>query len=204
MMSHLELMTDQIYSPSPLISFLEVASPLSSCCCCSVTQSCPALADPMDCSTPAFLALQYLLDFAQTHVHQVRDAIQLSYPLLSLLLPALIFPSIRFFSNFSTLGIRWPEYWSFSFSISPYNEYSELIFLRIEWLDLLAVQGTQESSPAPHFKSINSLVLILLYGPALTSVHDNRQNHSFDYMDLCQQNDICFLICCLVFGLKLL
>ena len=141
MMSHLELMTDQIYSPSPLISFLEVASPLSSCCCL-VTQSCPSLCDPMDCSTPAFPALQYLLDFAQTHVHQVRDAIQLSHPLLSLLLPALIFPSIRFFSNLSTLGIRWPEYWSFSFSISPYNEYSELIFLRIEWMDLLAVQGT--------------------------------------------------------------
>ena len=153
MMSHLELMTDQMYSPSPLISFLEVASPLSSCCCCSVTQSCPALCDPMNCSTPAFPALQYLLDFAQTHVHQVRDAIQLSHPLLSLLLPALIFPSIRFFSNLSTLGIRWPEYWSFSFSISPYNEYSELILLRIEWLDLLAVQGTQESSPAPHFKA---------------------------------------------------
>ena len=157
MMSPLELMTDHIYSPSPLISFLEAASPLSSCCCCSVTQSCPALVDPMDCSTPAFPALQYLLEFAQTHVHQVRDAIQLSHPLLSPLLPALIFPSIRFFSSLPTLGIRLPEYWSFSFSISPYNQYSELIFLRIEWLDLLAVQGTLKSLLQHHISKASTL-----------------------------------------------
>ena len=82
MISHLVLMTDQIYSSSPLISFLEAASPLSSCCC-SVTQSCPALCVPMDCSTPTFPVLQYLLEPAQTH------AIQPSYPLLLPLLPAL-------------------------------------------------------------------------------------------------------------------
>ena len=72
--------------------------------------------------------------------------------------------------------IRWPKYWSFSLSISPSNEYSELISFRMDWLDLLAVQGTLESSPAPQFQSSNSLVLSLLYGPTLTSVHDYWKN----------------------------
>ena len=84
-----------------------------------------------------------------------------------LFLPS-IFPSIRVFSNESTLHIRWPKYWSFSFSIRPANEYSGLISLRIDWLDLLAVQGTQESSPTPQLKSINSSVLSFLYSPALS------------------------------------
>ena len=81
----------------------------------------------------------------------------LCHPLL--LLPS-IFPSIRVFSNKSVLCIQWPNYWSFSFSISPSNEYSGLISFRIDWLDLLEVQGTLESSPTPQFKSINSSVLI--------------------------------------------
>ena len=75
-----------------------------------------------------------------------------------LLLPS-VFPSIRVFSNESVLRIRWPKYWSFSFSISPSNEYSGMISSRMDWLDLLAVQGTQESSPTPQFKSICSSVL---------------------------------------------
>ena len=79
------------------------------------------------------------------------------------LLPPSIFPSIRVFSNESALLIRWPKYWRFSFSISPSNEYSGLISLRIDWFNLLAVQGTQESSPTPQFKSINSLALSFLY-----------------------------------------
>ena len=82
---------------------------------------------------------------AQTHVHQVSDAIQQSHPLLSLSPPAAIFPSIRVFSNESALHIRWPKYWSFSFSISLSNEYSGLISFRMDWLDLLAVQGTLKS-----------------------------------------------------------
>ena len=82
------------------------------------------------------------------------------------------FPSIRVFSNESVLYIRWPKYWSFSFSISPSNEYSGLISFRIDWFDLLAVQGTQESSPTPQLKSISSSALSVRYGPALTSVHD--------------------------------
>ena len=81
-----------------------------------------------------------------------------------LLLPHSIFPSIRVFSNESILHIRWPKYWSFSFSISHSNEYSRLISLRMEWLGLLTVQGTlQESSSTPQFKSINSSVLNFLY-----------------------------------------
>ena len=94
-----------------------------------------------------------------------------------LLLPLSIFPSVRVFSNESALHIRWPKYWSFSFSISPSNEYSGLSYFRMDWLDLLAVQ---ESSPIPDFKGINSLVLSFLYNPTPTSIHDYRKNHSFD------------------------
>ena len=89
----------------------------------------------------------------------------LCHPLL--LLPS-IFPSIRLFSNESVLHFRWPKSWSFSFNISPSNEYSALISFRMDWLDLLAVQGTLESSPTPQFKSINSLALSFLYSPTLT------------------------------------
>ena len=99
----------------------------------------------------------------------------LCHPLL--LLPP-IPPSIRVFSNESALRIRWPKYWSFSFSIIPPNEYSVLISLRMDWLDLLAVQGTQDSSPTPQFKSINSSALSFLHSPTLTSIHDHRENHS--------------------------
>ena len=90
-----------------------------------------------------------------------------------LLFPPSVFPSIRVFSNESALRVRWPKYWSFTFSISASNEYSGLISFRMDWLDLLVVQDSQESSPAPQFESINSSVLSLLYGLTLTSVHEN-------------------------------
>ena len=96
-----------------------------------------------------------------------------------LLLPS-IFPSIKVFSNESVLHIRWQKYWSFSFSISPSNEYSGLISFRMDWLELLAVQGTQESSPTPQFKSINSSALSYLYSSTVTSIHDHWKNHSLD------------------------
>ena len=96
-----------------------------------------------------------------------------------LLLPA-IFPSTRIFSNESALPIRWPKYWSFSFSISPSNEHPGLISFRMDWLDLLAVQGILESSPTPQFKSINYSALSFLYSPTLTSIHDHWKNHSLD------------------------
>ena len=105
-----------------------------------------------------------------------------------LLLPS-IFPSIWIFSN-GSIHIRWPKYQSFSFSIRPSNEYSGLISFRIYWLDLLAVQKTQDSSPTPQFKSINSSVLSFLYGATLTSIHDYWKNHTFDKMDLCWQSNV--------------
>ena len=111
----------------------------------------------------------------------------LCHPLL--LLPS-IFPSIRVFSKESVLHIRWPKYWNFSFSISPSNEYSGLISYRIDWFDILAVQGTLESSPTPQFKSINSLALSFLYSPTLTSIHDYWKNDSFDYTTLCWQSNV--------------
>ena len=101
----------------------------------------PTLCDPMDRSTPGFPVLHYLPEFAQTPVHWVSDAIQPSRPLF---LPPSIFPSIRVFSN-ESLRIRWPKYCSFSSSISLSNEYSGLISFRIDWLELLAVQGTLKS-----------------------------------------------------------
>ena len=119
------------------------AVPQLSLYCCSVAQSCPALCDPMNCSVPSFPVLHYLPEFAQTHVHWVGDGIQPSHPLLPSLLLLSIFPSIRVFSNELALHIRWTKYWSCSISSS--NEYSGLIFFRIDWFDL---QGTlKKSSP---------------------------------------------------------
>ena len=99
----------------------------------------------MDCSMPGFPVLHHLAELAQTHVHRVSDAIQPSHPLLSPSPLPSIFPSIRVSSNELTDSIRWPKYWNFSFTVSPSNEYSELISFRIDWLDLLAVQGTLKS-----------------------------------------------------------
>ena len=101
--------------------------------------------DPMDCSMPGFPVLLYLPEFAQTHVHWVNGATQSFHPLSPLLFLSSIFPSIRVFSNESVLCIRWPNYWSFSFSISPSSEYLGLVSFRMDWLGLLAVQGTLKS-----------------------------------------------------------
>ena len=96
-----------------------------------------------------------------------------------LLLPP-IPPSIKVFSNESTLCMRWPKYWSFSFSISSSKEHPGLISFRMDWLDLLAVQETLKSPPTPQFKSINSSALSFLHNPTLTSIHDQWKNHSLD------------------------
>ena len=96
-----------------------------------------------------------------------------------LLLPS-IFPSIRVFSNELALCVKWPKYWSFNFSISPYSEYSGLISFRIDWFNLLTVQGSLKSLSAPQFESINCLVFSILYGPTLTSLHDYWKNHGFE------------------------
>ena len=118
------------------------------------------------------LVLHCLPEFVQTQVHCSDNVIQLFHFLLSFLHLASVFPSIRVFSNELALRIRWPKYWSFSFSISPSNEWSVLISFSIGWFDLLAVQGILKSSLVPQFESINSSPLSLLYGPTLTSEHD--------------------------------
>ena len=111
----------------------------------SVAQSCLTLCDPMDCSMPGFPVHHQLPEHIQTHVHWVRYDIQLSHPLSSPSPPAFNLPSIRVFSNESVLHIRWPNYWTFSFSLSPSNEYSGLNPFRLDWLNLLDVQGTLKS-----------------------------------------------------------
>ena len=123
----------------------------------SVAQSCPALCNPVDCSTPGLPVhhqLQSLLKLMSIESVMPSNHLILCRPLL--LLPS-IFPSIRVFSNESALPIRWPQYWSFSFSISPSNEYSRLISFRMDWLDCLAVQGTLKSLLQHHSSKASSL-----------------------------------------------
>ena len=135
----------------------------------------------MNRSTPGLPIHHQLLEFTQTHVHRVGDAIQPSHPLSSPSPPAFNFPSIRVFSSESALRMRWPKYCSFSFSISPSNEHLGLISFRMDWLDLLAVQGTLKSLlPTPRFKSISSSAHSFLHNPTLTSIHDHWKNHSLD------------------------
>ena len=123
----------------------------------SVAQLCLTLWDPMDCSTPGFPVQNQLPELAQIHVHWVSDAIQPSHPVLSPSPPALNLSQIKVFSNESTLCIRWPKYWNFSFSTSPFKEYSGLISFRMDWLDLLALQGTLKSLLQHH--SSKALIL---------------------------------------------
>ena len=144
-------------------------------CCCSVAQMCLTF---WDCSTPGFPVLHPLPEFAQTHVHWISDAIQPSHPLLSPSPPALNL-SQHVISNESALHIRWPEYWSFSFSISPSNEYSGLISFRMDWFDLLAGQETLKSLLQQH-SSKASILWCSAYTPTITSIHDYWKNHSFD------------------------
>ena len=137
-------------------------------------QSCPTLCDTMDWSTPGFPVHHQLLELAQTHIHWVGDPIQhliLCCPLL--LLPS-VFPRIRVFPNESVLCIRWPEYWTFSFSISPSNEYSGFISFRIDWFDLLAVQGTlksllQHHSSKPSILQHSAFYMVQLSHPYMTT-----------------------------------
>ena len=152
----------------------------------------------MDCSTPAFPALHYLLEFSQTHVHWVSDAIQLSHPLSS--------PSPPTFSISQHQGLfQW---------VSSSHQVAKLLELQLQqqslqWIfrtDFLygglvgspcSPRDSQESSPTPQFKSTSSLALNFLYSPTFTSIHDCWKNHSFDKMDLCWQTWLCFLTCCL-------
>ena len=129
---------------------------------------------------------QSLLKLMSTESVMPSNHLVLCRPLL---LPPSIFPSIRVFSNELVLCIRWPKDWTFSFSISPSNEYSGPVSFRMDWFDLLVVQRTLKSFPTPQFKSINSLALSFLYSPTLTSILDYRKNHSFDYTELCRHSN---------------
>ena len=138
-----------------------------------VAQSCPTLCNPMIAAHLASLSItnsRSLLKLMPIESVMPSSHLILCCPLL--LLPS-ICPSIRVFSNESTLHMRWPKYWSFSFSINPSNEHPGLICFRMDWLDLLAIQGTLKSFPKPHFKNINSLVLSFLHSSTLTSIHDH-------------------------------
>ena len=146
----------------------------------SVAQSCLTLCDPMNHSTPGLPVHRQLLEFTQTHVHRVggcHPAISSSVVPFSSPIP----PSIRVFSNESTLRMRWPKYWSFSFSIIPSKEHPGLISFRINWLDLLAVQGTLKSLLQHHSSKASILrCSAFLHSPTFTSIHDHRKNHSLD------------------------
>ena len=145
----------------------------------SVAQLCLTLCDPMDYSMPGFLVHHQLLELAQTQVHRAGDAINHLILCCPFLLPS-VFPSIRIFSNESALRIRWPKYWSFSFSMSPSNEYSRLISFRMDWLDLLAVQGTLKSLLQHHSSKASVLRHSAFFVSNSHSVHDCWENHSFD------------------------
>ena len=147
------------------------------------------LCDSVDCSTSASLSFPVfwsLLKPMPIELVMPSNHLILCHPLL---LPPSIFLSIRVFSNGSALCIQWPKYWSFSFSIVlPINIQD---WFPLGLMDLLAVQGTlKESSLVSQFESINSLVLSLLYGPTLTSIHDYWKNHRFNYTDLCWHGDV--------------
>ena len=161
--------------------------------CCSVAKFCPTLCNPMDCSMPGFPVPHHLPELVQIHVHWVSDAIQPSHPLSSSSPPAFDPPQV--FSNESALCIRWPKDWSFSFSISPFNEYSGLISFRIDWFDLLQVQGTLKSLLQHHSSKASILwhstffmvqlshptfFMVLLSQHDVMILHDCWKNHSFD------------------------
>ena len=136
------------------------------------------LCDPMNRSTPGLPVHHHLR--SSLKLTSIKSVMPFSHLILCrplLLLPSL-FPIIMVFSSDSVNRIRWPKYGSFSFSISP--EYSGLISFRMDWLDLLAIQGTLKSLPTLQFKSISSSVLSFLHSPTLKSIHDHRKNHSLD------------------------
>ena len=158
--------------------------------CCSVAHSRPTLCNSVDSSTPGLAVPHHLPELAQTHVHRVGDAIQPSHPLSS--------PSPPTFSLSQHQGlfqlvlhIRWPKYWSFSFTISPSNEYSGLISFRIYWFDLLAIQQTLKSLPQHHSSKASVLQHSAFFMVQLSHPHmTTRKSVSLTYTDLCQQSDV--------------
>ena len=137
------------------------------------------LCDPMNCSTPGLPVHHHLPEFTQTHVHRIGDAIQPSHPLSALFLPAPNPSQHQSLSNESTLHLRWPKYWSFSFSIIPSKEHPGLIF-RMDWLDLLAVKGTLKSLLQHHSSKATILRCSAFFTVQLSHTHDHWKSHSLD------------------------
>ena len=156
----------------------------------SVAQLCPTLCDPMNHSMPGLPVHHQLPEFTQTHAHQVGDAIQPSHPLSSSSLPTPNPSQHKGFSSESTLRMRWPKYWSFSFGISPPNEHPGLISFRVDWLDLLAVQGTLKSLLQQHSSKASIFWPSAFFTVQHTCLYDNWKNHSLDQMDLCWQSNV--------------
>ena len=139
---------------------------------------CPTLYTAARQASLSFTIFQSLLKPMSIESVMPSNHLILCHP--PLLLPS-VFPSIKVFSNESTLRMRWPKYWSFSFSISPSKEHSGLIFFRMDWGESsCSPRDSQESSPTPQFKSINSSTFSFLYSPTHTSIHDHWKNHSLD------------------------
>ena len=157
----------------------------------SVAQSCLTLCDPLDCSTPGFPVLHCLpelLKLMSIESMMPSNHLILCHPFL--FLPS-IFPSIRVFCNESTLCIKWPKYWSFSFSISPSNEYSGLIFFRMDWFDLLAVQGTLKSLLQHHSSKASILQCSASFVVQIAhSYMTTRKTIALTIQTFCQQSDV--------------
>ena len=134
---------EELYINTYVINHIWVTLPFK--LCCSVTELCPILCEPMDCSTPGPSVPHYLIKFAQVHIHCIGGAIQTSHPLMPSSPSDLNLSQHRGLFQESAVHSRWANYWGFSLSISPSNEYSELISLKIDWFNLLAVQGTLRS-----------------------------------------------------------
>ena len=150
----------------------------------SVTQSCLTLCNPMNRSTPGLPVHHQLLESTQTNAHWVTDAIQPSHPLSSPSPPTFNLSQHQGLSQWAALHIRWPKFWSFSFSISPSNEHPGLISFRMDWLDLLAVQGTLVSLLQHHSSKASilrrSAFFIVQFSHDYLWLHDYLKNHSFD------------------------
>ena len=145
----------------------------------------------MDCGISGIPVHHQLLKFTQTHVYWLGDAIQPSHPLSSASLPAFNLSQYHGFSSESVICIRWPKHWSFSFSISPSNEYSGLISFRMDWLDLLAVQGTLKRLLQHHSWKASILWCSAFFIVQLSySYMTTEKNHSFDQTDLCWQSNV--------------
>ena len=158
-------------------------------CCCSVVKSCPTVYDLVDCSTPGFPVLHHLLEFVQTHVHCVDDAIQTPHPLSPP--PPLAFNLFQHWGLFQWASSSHQVAKVLELQLQSFQWIFRVYFLYywLAWFPC-SPRDSQESSPTPQFESINSLALSLLYGPTLTSIHDYWKNHSFDYTDLCWRSDV--------------